>query len=159
MEQIRAFTNWGWQLLLLFTRFYTSQVVQEFFYPQYQSPWYNLHMWQWREATNWPHSMSYHNLAFHTTQLEHIYIYIYILYIAAFVWGLMRCIEPNWRLFSRSQTLESSQGIGQVHVTRRFKAPGRLRRWEGRLPQETIKKRTPQHFRVSPPNPKDSWGF
>lgn len=155
MEQIRAFTNGGWQLILLFTRFYASQVVQEFFYPQYQSPWYNLHMWQLREATNWPHSMSYHHPAFHTTQLEHI-LYIYSCLCLGHQNERLKTIpwtQLTWRLFSRSQTLESSQGIGQVHV-RRFKAPS--------LPHQ--RKNEPHNFSGIPPKPRTavwllSWGF
>ena len=72
----------------------------------------------------------------------------------------------TWRLFSRSQTLESSQGIGQVHGRlRRFKAAGRLRGWEGRLPQET-KKRHPTTFGYISPKAQGQlcvgfvcWGF
>ena len=34
-----AVTSWGWQCIFLFTRFYTSQAVQDFFHQQYLDKW------------------------------------------------------------------------------------------------------------------------
>ena len=47
MEEIRK-TSWGWYFIPLFTGFYTSQVVQDFFHQQYcwlRSTSYILHVW------------------------------------------------------------------------------------------------------------------
>ena len=158
MKQIRAFTNGGWQLILLFTRFYASQVVQEFFYPQYQSPWYNLHMWQLREATNWPHSMSYHHPAFHTTQLEHIlYIYIYSCLCLGFD------VLHRTQLAPVFQVPNSGVFVGHWPSPRDPKVQGSWKAPKMRTPPSAgnEKNDTPQLFGYRNPKPKDCsvWGF